>query len=337
MARFSLSALLLLLVFPLRVDADLQQSPFSLRFPATFSHFSPFADVAAKGGAATASPFGSSPTLTGIAWGFQPEAFDYQASLNYDFLTFDSGTDLHLATQTLAFDAGELGIFRVALIEFQSADGQTRLSPVEYDFELLGTRLDWSKKFGDYGIGAGLGFTHAETRFSTPALRVSDSEKDNWTFRLGGQRQLGERWLIAAMADYGNGSTDGVQGVAPGLKRYFVEDSEQWVVQTGLAFLITPQAVAHLDYQYGWFGNETEDLQMHRWSAGTDIPLSSWFLLRAGASTDQYGNLGWSGGFAVLPRKGTSINLAYQNGMMPELDREFGKAQMFNLSLSFKW
>lgn len=331
--------LLLTLLIPqvLRAEDSLTTAPFSLRFPATFAHFSPFADVAAKGGASTASPFGSSPTLAGIAWGFQQEAFDCQASLNYDYLTFDSGTDLHLATQTLAFDAGDVGVFRVALIEFESADGQTRLAPVNYDFELLGTRLDWSKKFGDYSIGAGVGFTHAETLFSTPALRLSDTEKDNWTFRLGAQRALGKRWLIAVLADYGNGSTEGLQGVTPGIKRSLREDSEQWVLQTGLAFLITPQAVAHVDYQYGWFGNESEDLKMHRWSAGTDIPLKSWLLLRTGASTDQYGNLGWSGGFAILPRKGTTINLAYQNGMMPELDREFGNAQMFNVSLSFKW
>lgn len=315
----------------------LMDEPFALRFPAAFSHFSPFADVAAKGGASAASPFGSSSNLAGIAWSFQPQQFDYLASANYDFLTFDGGTEMHLSTQTLAFDVADVGIFRVAVIEFQSNSHLTRMAPVSYEFDLIGTRLDWSKRFEKYGIGAGMGFTRADTLFSTPRLRLSDSEKDNFTFRLSGQRQLGKRWLLGAVADYGSGSTDLVREVAPGVRNSFQESSDQWIIQTGLAFLISPKAAAHLDYQYSQFANADEGLTLHRWSAGTDIPLCSWFMLRAGASTDHLGNFGWSSGFVIFPRVGASINLAYQNGMFPELDREFGNAQMFNLSISVKW
>lgn len=327
----------LLASLSLQAEDSLSRAAFSLRFPAAFSHFSPFADVAAKGGASAASPFGSSSNLSGMAWSFQPEKFDFLASVNYDLLSFDAGTEMHLSTQTLAFDAAEAGIFRVAVIEFQSNSSPTQLVPVSYEFELLGARLDWSRRFGEFGIGAGMGFTLADTLFSTPRLRLADSEKDNWTFRLSGQRQLGKRWLLGVMADYGSGSTDIVREVAPGVLRRTQENMDQWVAQTGLAFLITPKASAHLDYQFSRFANDADELIMHRWSAGTDIPLCSWFMLRAGASTDQLGNLGWSSGFVVFPRTGTSINLAYQNGMFPELQREFGHSQMVNVSLSVKW
>lgn len=327
----------LLCSFPLHAEDRLDTAPFSLRFPGAFSHFSAFADVAGKGGVSVASPFGSSVNPAGIAWSFQPEKYDYVASVNYDFLSFDAGTEMNLNTQTLAFDAGDAGIFRIALIEFQSNSERTRLVPLVYGFDLLGTRIDWSKRFGEYGFGAGIGFTHGETLFSTPLLRISDSEKDNRTFRLGGQRQLGERWLLGATADYGYGSTDFIRETTPGNHVRTGESSDQWILQTGVAYLINPKAAAHLDYQFGTFSQAGENFTLHRFSAGTDIPICSGLMLRAGGSTDQWGNFGWSGGFAIFPRAGWSVNLAYQNGMFPELDREFGHAQMVNLSLSAKW
>lgn len=311
--------------------------PFTLRFPGAFSHFSPFADVAAKGGASAASPFGSSSNLAGIAWSFQPQEFDYLASANYDFLTFDSGTEMHLSTQTLAFDVAEIGVFRLAMIEFESNRSPLRLAPVQYEFELLGARLDWSRRFGDFGLGAGLGFTRAETLFSTERLRLTDSEKDNWTGRLSVQRQWRNRWLIGATADYGMGRTEVLRERGPGVFRRSLETSQQWMMQTGLALMITPKTAAHLDYQYVSLTHEADELILHRWSLGTDIPVFPWLILRTGAATDQWGNLGCSGGLALLPRRGTTLNFAYQTGMFPELDREFGNAQMFNLSISVKW
>ena len=321
----------------LRGADELMNAPFALRFPAAFTHFSPFADVAAKGGASAASPFGSSSNLAGIAWSFQPQEFDYLASANYDFLTFDSGTELHLSTQTLAFDVAELGVFRWAMIEFQSNRSLIRTAPVHYEFELLGTRLDWSKRFGDFGLGAGLGFTRAETLFSTATVRLADSEKDNWTGRLSIQRQWGQRWLIGATADYGLGRTEVLRESVPGVFRRSLETSQQWMLQTGLAYLITPKTAAHLDYQYAHLTHEAEELAFHRCAVGTDIPVLSWLILRTGGAVDQWGNLGFSGGLAWLPRRGATVNLAYQNGMFPVLDREFGNAQMFNLSVSLKW
>lgn len=318
----------------------LSDAAFSLRFPAAFAHFSPFADVAAKGGAAAASPFGSSPSLTGIAWSFDQEQDDFQGSLNYYNLSFDAGTMLHIGTQTLAMDAGDVGVFRLSLIEFGSNTDTTRQAPVQYEFDLLGTRLDWSKRFGEFGAGAGIGFTQSDTLFSTPRLTLSDSEKDNWTFRLGGQRALGDRWLIAASADYGYGdTTSALATVLPqGVRRAVVDDTmHQWVIQPGIAYIIGPRAVAHLDYQYGWFSNGTGELTTHRWSLGSDFPLTDWCMLRAGATIDRYGNPGWTGGLGFFPRRGTTINVAYQNGIYPELDREFGNSQVINVSFSIKW
>lgn len=111
----------------------------------------------------------------------------------------------------------------------------------------------------------------------------------------------------------------------------------QWVLQPGVAFVISPRAVAHLDYQYGWFSNDFSDLQTHRWPLSSDFPLADWCMLRVGTTIDQHGNAGWTAGLGLFPRRGTSINLAYQNGVYPEVDREFGNSQAVNVSFSGKW
>jgi hypothetical protein len=316
---------------------DLAGAPFSLRFPAALSHFSPFGDVAAKGGASGASPYGSSSNLAGIAWGSGAKDFDYLGSINYNYLTFGSGTDLHIATETIAFDLGDAGTVRLVLIQFQSNTATIRSAPLTYDFDLFGTRLDWSRRFGAYGIGVGMGFTQAETLFRNPTALVSDTTKDNWTFRLAGQRQLGKRWLIGLMADYGTGSSHGTRQSPIGAPQTFTSDSSQWIVQTGIGFIITPKAVANLDYQMGRFSEGGAHLTTHRWSLGTDIPLSTKWQLRAGTTIDHLGNAGWTTGIAFFPIKGTSLNLAYQRGTFPELTQEFGQSQMLTASVSVKW
>lgn len=337
MARYVLPGFLLFILVPLRASGDLGESPFSLRFPAAFSHYSPFADVAAKGGASAASPFGSSFNLAGIAWSFAPEEFDYLASANYGFLAFDSGTELHLNTQTLAFDVAEIGVFRFALVEFESDRGFLRDAATGYDFELLGSRLDWSKRLGDYGVGAGLGYTSAETLFSRGRLRLSDSERDNLTGRLSIQRQWWERWLIGASADIGGGETEVLRESAPRVGVRSFESSHQWNVQTGVAYQITPKAAAHLDYRIAHLAHEAAELDIHRWSFGTDIPVGDRLMLRTGVATDQWGHVGFSSGVAFFPKRGTTLNLAFQDGMTPELDREFGNSRLFNFSVSVKW
>lgn len=325
---------------------DFATADFSLRFPAAFGHFSAFADVAAKGGASAASPFGSSFNPAGIAWYFQADPRSMLASAEYSNLSFDSDTQLHVAAQTFSFQAGDAGVFRLSLGEITSNHEITRLAPAAYEFDLLGARLDWSKRLNeDWGIGLGTGFSRSSTTFDVGGHVLTDTGKDNWSFRAGVQRTLGDRWLAGVAADYARGDNDADFNLptALGIRRGSISyTTQQWIVQPGIAYSLLPPkegrspAWWHLDYQFGWFDNETNDLTINRWATGLDIPLHRGLNLRAGTAIDEHGNTAWTVGLGLYSSRAT-LSLAYQNDNFPELRDEFGNAQTLNLSVSYKW
>ena len=320
---------------------DLVSAPFALRFPAAIGHLSFYGDVSALSGASAASKWESSPNPANKGWDFQ-EHFDWRLSGQYNNLDFDNGTTLHFASQTVAIDAGVAGVFRLGLLEVTSNTEVARGAvPLPYEFDLQGLQLSWAKKLGSaFALGADVNYLQGETAFKLPAFDFANTEKDTWSFRLGGLWEPTDKWFLGLFSDYANGQSDTslkVPTTLGVLRANRSETVQQWVIHPGIAYEFKENAMIHADYEAGWVFHDEETLQLNRWAVGTDIPLLKFLYLRAGAAVDSHSNFSWSTGIGFYPSKHVFIDLAYQNDAFPELKQEFGSSRTLNASVSIQW
>lgn len=152
--------------------------------------------------------------------------------------------------------------------------------------------------------------------------------------------QPAPRWLVGLVGEFGYAPTE-TNFTTPtllGLVRTRVDDPmRQVVIRPGISYEWMPNALLQFDYQYARFWNDTGELELHRFSAGGDLPLARFLFVRAGAVVDDRGNFGWTAGLGFYPRKGLTFDFAYQNDNFPEIQREFGHSRTLNASVSFQF
>ena len=367
MKLFSLSSCLALAaMLPVVLPADdLADAPFSLRFPAAFGHVSFYGDVAALSNASAASKWESSPNPANKAWGFQEE-YDWRLSGQYSNVGFDNGTEFNLTSETAAIDAGGAGVFRFALLQIRSNEDWTYGSPLglggkKFGFDLDAVQLSWGKLLSDqFSLGAEVGYSHGETTFTQPSVtllgvttpffvipsitlpefELIHADKDAWSYRLGGLWKPADKWFVGLYGDYVRGTVDTTVTPSPlSTVRFRSTDVvQQWNVHPGIAYEFEENAMVHADYEASWLSDDYgHDLQLNRWSVGTDIPLMKFLYLRAGAAVDAHSNFSWSSGIGFYPSKHVFIDLAYQNDAFPELKQEFGRSRTLNASIAIQW
>ncbi len=329
----------LLTITPLAFANDFTGEDFSLRLPAALSGFSPYADVAAKGGSSAASKFGSSANPATMAWVF-PADYNYGLSVQYSNVAFDEGTQLHFLSEAVTFNAHDFGVIRFSFGQVTSNDRTIRDSLLTFTYDLQAGRVDWAKRWGDVALGASFTYTSSDTSFRTSKIVFADAERRTSIARLGAQWQPAGHWLVGVIGDYGYGptTTNFQTPTAFGLVSSDARDiSRQVVVRPGVAYEWKENALIHLDYQYGRFWNGTGTLEVNRFTAGADLPLARFLFVRGGVAVDARGDFGWTAGFGFYPRKGVTFDFAYQNDVFPELQREFGHSRTLNASVSFQF
>lgn len=336
--RIVFIAALLVWYCPLEAN-DFSGEDFSLRLPAAFSEFSTYADVAAKGGASAASKFGSSINPAAMAWYF-PGAYDYGLSAQYSNLAFQEGTHLDFLSESATLDAHALGTIRFSFGQVTSNDRAIRDSPLIFTYDLTAGRVDWAKRWGAWSVGANFTYGESDTSFRTAKLVFADAERHTSTGRLGVLWEPAPHWLGGLVGEYATAPTrtDLLTPTRFGLAGSETRDTgRQAVLRAGLAYEWRENALVHLDYQFGRFWNETGSLDSNRVAAGADLPLARFFFVRAGALLDAHGDFGWTAGFGIYPRKGITLDFAFQNDAFPELQREFGHSRTLNASMSWQF
>ena len=318
---------------------DFSGEDFSLRLPAALSRFSSYADVAGKGGASAAGKFGSSENPASIAWSF-PADYDYGVSVQSSDVAFDSGTRLDFFTEVATLDAHTLGTFRFAFAQVRSNDHLLGNAPLTFTYDLNLVRLDWAKRMGPFSLGAGFSYAQSETTFRTERLVFADADRKTSMAWLGALWQPAPRWLAGVFGHYGYAPTrtdfitPTLLGLVPGESR---DITRQFVVRPGISYEWREHALLQLDYEYARFWNDTGSLEQHRFRLGGDLPLARFFFVRAGAIVDTRGNFGWTAGAGFYPRKGVTLDFAYQHDVFPEIQREFSHARTLNVSLSVQF
>jgi len=370
------TALTTLLCAPALLFADdFQTADFSLRFPTTLSHFSPYGDVAAEAGSGTASLWGTAPNLAGLSWGLQsnpmkhPKGFDVDGimSVQHSHLVFDQGQEIRFLSEALVFDLDESNVIRFAFVQGNSNSEIIRGYPVTFNFDLLGGRLDWGHKLSDdIRLGFGAGYSESEITFRAPLFDAIHTDRDTWGVRGGISSSFwDDNVILGLMADYGQGRNHTVEQLPSPtgqiIRTVESETIDQFYIRTGIAVALDRpnpnlssedrkkevyrSSWVNLDYEFSRFSGDHEALNNHRVLLGADYMWLNAVHLRGGVFVDGRGNAGWSTGLAIhVPTKSKGdyrnsfhIDIAYQSDAFPEVEQEFGRAQTLNISIAFQW
>lgn len=315
---------------------------FDARFPAALTHISSFGDVAAKGGAGAASPWGSSPNPASLSWSFQ-ENFDRALSAQYSALLFDAGQQIDFFSQSAVFDLRKAGVLRLSFVRGEANKERILNFPVAFDLDLAGGRFDWACKLADdLRLGMGGSYSQAEIIFDAGVFEAFHIDREFWSLRSGLLWEPSDRWLLGFMAEYGQGRnhTTSILPGPGGLVRTVSHQSvPQMLLRPGVAWLIDVEGLSwlHLDYELSRFEAPGKTLKNHRFLLGLEHRVHQMLHVRAGALVDARRNFGWTTGLGIHLCKGFNVDLAYQYGIFPELVGYFGHSQTLSASISFQW
>ncbi len=336
------TTLAILLVWSLTARADdYDRYDFSLRFPAVFSRFSPYASVAAGGNAQAASPWPSSTNPASAAWPHPELPYFNSVAPQFSTLRFEEGAEVYATGEAAVLNAGAWGVFVPAAVQVWSNHEQIS-SGAGFEFEADYFQIPWGKLIGeDWSVGANFNYMSTDARFDVADARLRRTRTEDYGLRLGVLHRPLDVLRVGLTLDYGYapGWTDRFNPLAPDTGAVRGEDITQRVLaRPGIAWQYTPRGTLYADYQAGVFWNDTGTLWVHRFPLGIEywlVPLG--LVARMGTTVDTRGSAALTAGAGMAVSKRALVSCAYQYGMFPELRPEFGPAQTFALSAAFEF
>ncbi len=306
---------------------DFDQFDFGIRLQATQSRFSRFSDVAAVGNASAGGKWASSINPASMAW----DPVD-NMSAQYSRIHFDNGTELHVPAISVSFTPGDWGTLQPSVAGVTSNVATTRQG-LDFEWDAVFVDLQWGLKTSEkLAVGATLSYSNSEIAFSTGGLTVAESRSNTYEIRGGALYEIGEGWFAGLVLDYANvPSTTDTFIPAPSVVS---ETIEQLLVWPGISYK-HGKWTAFADYQFGLFTNDTQTMRTHRVFLGLNNEVSEAFSVRAGTAIDDRGNVSATVGIGIYPSAKLAIELAYQYDMFPEVALEFGRSELFGISISY--
>ncbi len=310
----------------------------SLRFPAVFSRFSPYASVAAMGNAQAASAWASSTNPASAAWPHPELPFSNEIAPLFSLLRFAEGTEAYVAAAAAVLDAGDWGVFVPVATQVRSNHAPISTGP-GFKFEASYFQLPWGRRVADnWAIGVNFNYMATDTRFDLAEARLARMRSDDYGVRVGLLHAPLDWLRVGLTADYGYAPdwTDRFNPFAPaaGAVRS-TDDTQRVLLRPGLAWQYLPRGSLYADYQVGAFWNDTGTLWVHRFPLGVEywlVPLG--WVVRMGTTIDTRSSPAFTAGTGMAVGRRALANVAYQYGMFPELRPEFGPAQTFAVSLA---
>ena len=102
----------------------------------------------------------------------------------------------------------------------------------------------------------------------------------------------------------------------------------------GFYTFLTDDLTAYVDYQAGYFTDDTGSLLTNRIFVGLDQTVIRGLYARVGTVLDTDGNVALALGIGLAPSERLLIDLSYQYDMFPEIAPEFGRGDTFGLGVS---
>jgi hypothetical protein len=317
----------------------LDDKDFSLRFPAALTRFSSYADVAAVGGASAGSKWQTSMNPASVAW--QKMQGSYHASFNpqYSAIMFQKGTNLHVISESVTKEFEKCGTFQVALAQVRSNERGIQAPVPDYTFayDMNYAQAQWGKRLTDnFALGGNANYSSSEVTNKIGPDKYLDSSSDSYGFRTGVLYRLATNVLGGVVVDYSQSpsttTTYDIYGL--GIGNVIIKDTtKQLTLRVGPSYEYRKDSTVNLDYQYGSFENDTGKMDIHRIFAGIDHRIVDALFVRAGVSLDNHSNVSYTCGLGIYPLKQLSIDVGYQYDMFPEIKPEFGRSQLFSISI----
>ena len=322
-------------------EADgFEDKDLSLRLPAALSRFSTYADVTAMGGTSGASKWPSSMNPASSAWLDIVSRLGLSVSPQYSQICLENGSRLHVTSQSLVWDAKTWGTFQPSMAQVRGNKETTRQG-LDFGFEMDYFSIQWAKRLAEkWALGANFNFARSKNTFDLGPFDVAKSEGETYDFRLGTLYQAMDKLLLGLVFDYGfsPGRTTLIDPTGMGLGNVTTHDTtHQFLLRPGISFEYQEDSGVYFDYQFGAFCNDTGTLTVNRFYAGVDHKICRWLFVRGGGAIDCEGNPAWGVGFGLYPTDWLTIDVGYQEGMLPELEPDFGRSRVVTVSLAVKF
>lgn len=334
-----LSVLLLAPVSRLRAG-EIEDAGFGLRLTAAISRFSRYPDVGGMGGASAGSRWSSAVNPASTGWSPPVGESDLGASLQYTQVLLEEGTRLHMLSESGAVDAGNLGVFQPAVMQLFS-NSATTSQDLDFEWDGLYGEVQWGKKVSEsLALGLNLNVFRSRMDFDLGDVRVTRSTGDTYAVRAGVLWEASPTLYIGAAIDYGlnPSKTKTYDFMGLGVGTTTERDTlYQFLFHPGVSWLATEDLTVTFDYQFGLFNDDTGTLRVHRFYAGFDQTLTEGVYLRGGLVVDTEGNLSPSAGLGLAPSESILIDFAWQRNLFPEIEEEFGDADVLSLSLTIRF
>ena len=309
---------------------------FSLRFPAALTRFSSYADVAAVGGACAGSKWQSSVNPASTDW--QSLHGRYHVSLNpqYSAILFNEGTVLHVISESVTKNFNQFGSLIFALAQIRSNDDETR-QDLEFSIDMDYLQIQWGKRFSeDFALGLNFNYATSDITNKYNGLKVAYSSSDSYGYRAGALYRIADNLLGGLVLEYSQspGTTTYYDVFGLGIGDVRVKDrTKQYVIRVGPQYEYKKDSTITVDYQYGYFDNDTGDMNVHRLFAGIDHAVMEALFVRGGFSLDNHGNASFATGIGIYPSKVIAVDVGYQYDMFPEIGPEFGDSHLLTISI----
>ena len=316
--------------------SDYGDKDFSVRLPPAFIRFT---EVSAMGGETAANRMSSAVNPAAAGWLELPSKYGLVVAPYYSGVSFHSGTNLHVAGESLTWDSKTWGTFQPVMSQMRTNWDTNRLG-LNFKYDVDTCLLTWGKRFGKAGFGASISFSEARILNKLGSMRVCESHAENYRFRFGGLYEPVEKWLAGLVFEYGFSPyrTEALVLTPMGpLSVHMNGTEEHYILRPGISYEYAKLSTVYLDYQYGHFRTDRDYLQSDRFSAGVDHRLLDWLWVRGGAFFDARGNMGWTAGATAFPAEWCSVSVGYQYDMYPELRPEFGRANTVQITFSVRF
>ena len=316
--------------------SDFSHESLTLRLPAAMSRLATYGDVAASGGASAASKWESAVNPASCA--ARPRERKVNVSGQVVGIWFEEGTRLRLTSEAVTVDAGELGVFLPAIAQIRT-NSATGLSGLDFELEGSYYQLQWGKRVSETtAVGLTLAYTRSESRFKLGSINVTKADGPTYTARLGLLHEATERVRVGLVCEYSRAPSTTIyyDFMGLGIGDVKVRDTtHQVLVRPGISFEYKPDSAVYLDYQFGWFSDDTGRLRVHRIYAGIDHELLEGFYVRAGVAWDNREDTpAWTCGVGIYPTDRFSLDIGYQYDMFPELAPDFGHSHTLVASMA---
>ena len=314
---------------------DLAAVAFSLRLPAALSKFSPYNDVGGVGGASAGSQYQSSINPAATDW--QPaKPYSVAASAQYLSILFDQGSTLHIADEAATLKLPDWGSAQTAAAQVRN-DGSTNGT-----FTLLDAnygQLQWGYKFTDrLAIGLNGNYTALTTRAGISGMTLGTSDSHTYDISAGVLGSPYDHLFVGLVADYAASPARTIISDPTCTCQIGTNDTtKQLLSRAGLSYEYAEKSSIYVDYQYGNNWNTTGEFSTNRVFSGIEHQIRPWLYARAGVAYDFRGVLSPTAGIGLYPTASTSIDIAFQSNMFPELIPEFRRSKLFGISASIQF